>query len=223
MDGDGLTNGGLEEVVLHELRNGISAVAMAMQMLSDRLGDMHTERTLLDAIRARLAGLDSLVRHLDLLMTSSTLRPQSIHVRSLIDGAVGCFSDRTHFDDLEVRFTGDDALVRADTELVTELVHTVLLNAAQAMEGKGTVEIHASRHNGCCWIEVTDHGPGIPGDIHDRVTEPPVRHDADRSGMGLAVARSLAKIQGGDLTLGEADGHGGSVIIQLPLHADPSA
>jgi len=71
-------------------------------------------------------------------------------------------------------------------------------------------------------ITVTDKGPGIPADRREDVFRPFFRLEASRnretggSGLGLAVARSIVRRHGGDITLEDAENGGFTVILSLP-------
>ena len=72
-------------------------------------------------------------------------------------------------------------------------------------------------------IEVDDNGPGIPPSERENVFRPFYRIDAARnvdegnSGLGLAIARDIAKSHGGEIALGQSSMGGLRAIISLPL------
>jgi signal transduction histidine kinase len=75
---------------------------------------------------------------------------------------------------------------------------------------------------GAVTVEVDDEGPGIPLEDHERVFAPFVRLDASRSrdtggtGLGLTIARTIARAHGGDVTVANRPGSGLRVTISLP-------
>jgi hypothetical protein len=68
-------------------------------------------------------------------------------------------------------------------------------------------------------ITVTDTGPGIPPELHDRLFEPFVTGRPDGTGLGLAIARELSDAHGGCLRLadpgGETTGCGAVFVLEL--------
>jgi signal transduction histidine kinase len=87
---------------------------------------------------------------------------------------------------------------------------------------RGRVEVGASREGDDIVVTVDDDGPGIPPEERERVFQRWVRLDAGRSrdeggaGLGLSIARSIARLHGGDVTL-EAGPLGGlRAILRLP-------
>jgi signal transduction histidine kinase len=75
---------------------------------------------------------------------------------------------------------------------------------------------------GAVTVEVDDDGPGIPREDHERVFAPFVRLDASRSrdtggtGLGLTIARTIARAHGGDVSLANRPDGGLRVTISLP-------
>jgi signal transduction histidine kinase len=136
--------------------------------------------------------------------------------------------------DITFHLTGASAAADADPERVTQILANLLTNACQAMHDEHagstatrsvTVDIRAV--GDLAEVSVADSGPGIPADDRERVFDRLVRldaardHRADGSGLGLPIARGLARAHGGDLTCAApAPDHPGAVfILHLPLTA----
>ena len=104
------------------------------------------------------------------------------------------------------------ALKRAITNLVTN-----------AMRYGDQIMIRAATEGEWLRIEVDDDGPGIPANERDNVFKPFYRidharnQDKSNTGLGLAIARDIAKSHGGDITLGDSSLGGLRAIISLPL------
>ena len=88
--------------------------------------------------------------------------------------------------------------------------------------GGGTVDITLDDRAGAVDIRIEDRGPGIPAEQRERIFEPYVRLEASRArhtggaGLGLAIARAVARAHGGDVTLAPREGGGTAAIVTLP-------
>ncbi len=86
-----------------------------------------------------------------------------------------------------------------------------------------TVTVTAARNGDAIEVIVDDDGPGIPPDKREEVFKPFHRLDASRNpetgggGLGLSIARDVARSHGGDITLSEAPAGGLRALVRLPL------
>jgi two-component system osmolarity sensor histidine kinase EnvZ len=142
------------------------------------------------------------------------------HLRPLLDEIV---SEAQH---LAVPITL--RIRRRRRELVTPLKRNAMKRAIANLVSNAArygdhIIIRAATERGWLRIEVDDDGPGIPEEERENVFRPFYRIDGARtqeegnSGLGLAIARDIAKSHGGDVTLGESSMGGLRAIIRVPL------
>ncbi len=97
----------------------------------------------------------------------------------------------------------------------------VILNAAQAMEGKGKLTVKSYRlstSNRVC-VEISDTGPGIPEDILPHIFEHfyTTKEEGKGTGLGLSLAYNIIKNHGGNIKAKSKPGEDTTFIIELPL------
>jgi signal transduction histidine kinase len=93
----------------------------------------------------------------------------------------------------------------------------LMLNAIEASPPGTTIEVMATRDRERVRISVLDRGPGLDGDMLSRAPELGVSTKPDGLGLGLTIARLLARQHCGTLELRNRDGGGLVAEIQLPL------
>ena len=100
---------------------------------------------------------------------------------------------------------------------VEQIVTNLLLNAVEA--ARSLVELRWARDGDDVVIEIADDGPGLPADLKERVFEPffSTRPPGQGTGLGLPVARSIARSLGGDVSLTSARPGGTVARLRLPV------
>ncbi|MBL8914646.1 MAG: two-component sensor histidine kinase, partial [Archangium sp.] len=104
--------------------------------------------------------------------------------------------------------------LRAEPGPLSQVLINLLINSAQAMNGKGTVWIRAAGEQ----LVVEDEGPGLPTDVKLRLFEPffTTKQAGKGTGLGLAVSRHLLAQFEGKLEAGDRPGGGARFTISLP-------
>jgi two-component system NtrC family sensor kinase len=94
----------------------------------------------------------------------------------------------------------------------------LLLNAADAMEGEGTVTASCAASDGRVRISFADTGPGVPAELRRKIFDPffTTKPPGQGTGLGLAISRSILETFGGALELGPGEGPGATFVIILP-------
>ncbi len=123
----------------------------------------------------------------------------------------------------------DELATLADPTRVAQIVTNLLTNAAKFTPENGGIRVQLSRERGRALIHVTDTGPGVSADQVDRIFQLFARVDrpgvAGQAGLGigLALARRLAEMHGGALTVASSGESSGSTFtLSLPLFAAAS-
>jgi signal transduction histidine kinase len=115
---------------------------------------------------------------------------------------------------------------------VQQILGNLLSNAIKYTPAGGQIKVRAELklRNGAVgaerWaaIEVVDTGPGIPNDqierVFDEFSRLKIHEDKPGAGLGLAIARRVSRLLGGDLTAASADGRGSVFTLWLPMARD---
>ncbi|MFZ8757494.1 HAMP domain-containing sensor histidine kinase [Microbacterium sp. HMH0099] len=209
----------------HELRTPVAGIRAAADTLvrADLDGP---DRELLAAHVAREAARASRLVD-DLLMMARVDRGLELApVRTDLRTLVGAEAERARLlhPSLTVRERIPDAAVPAlvDPQRIAQVVSNLVENAARATDARGEVTIDLDASADRATVSVTDDGPGVPADERERIFERMVRLDAARStggvGLGLPIARGIARAHGGDVQYVSAV-RGARFELELPLDA----
>jgi two-component system, OmpR family, sensor histidine kinase KdpD len=214
----------LASAVAHELKSPLAAIRGAAAVLAREGSLADEDRTdLLRVIADASAQADRLVSELLLAGRLGTGRlavdvrevDVAAIVESVAEGASAAREDVT----VRTRFRGGvRPLTLADPDRLRAALQNLVDNAiAYAPAGRG-IDVATSVERGRVRIAVTDEGPGIPADQRERIFEPYVRlsERTAGTGLGLHLARELARAMGGDVTLEPGDGPGATFVLALP-------
>jgi len=211
----------------HELRTPIAALQAQLENLVDGVAEPDPA-----TFRVMLAQAERLGRLVTQLLDLSRLESGAVpldrtefRVEPLLALAV-----REHrLQGAAVAVTVDveptDLTADGDPERVHQVVANLLENAVRHSPAGGTVEVRARRGGEGVVIEVADEGPGIPEADASRVFERFYRADAARSsqaggaGLGLAIARWIVDLHGGEIHPERREPHGCRMVVTLPTAA----
>ncbi len=215
--------------VSHELKTPLTSIRMFSDLLVEgRVSDESKVRGYLGIISAEAARLTRLVnnvldfarmergerkfdaRPLDLAAlvaeTASTLRP---HLE-----AAGLR--------LELSLPKTPLSVSGDRDGLSQVLLNLISNAEKYAASGAVVELDASRIGTQIVVSVSDHGPGVPSGLGERIFEKFFRADdaltsgVPGTGLGLTLARQIARAHGGDLAYSPREGGGSRFTLTLP-------
>ncbi len=110
--------------------------------------------------------------------------------------------------------------LRTDPVRLEQILVNLLSNAVRHSPEEGTVSVQVEPQPAAVAFRVSDHGPGIPAELQERIFEPFERFDPHSglgTGLGLPVSRRLAEVLGGRLTVESVVGRGTTFTLSLPL------
>jgi signal transduction histidine kinase len=216
--------------VAHELRRPLTAVLGALATLQ------HRQQELSRSQQQELLGIayrqgEQLQRLLDQLLTAAALDRGHADLarRSLVDAATiaeeaGRVARLAHPDHRITIEAAGPLLVRVDPLAIGRILGNLLDNAASYSSAGTTIRLSARRDELQAVLAVHDHGPGIPPDARERIFQrhtrlpPPTASHCGGLGLGLYIARRLARAHQGELHATEPpDGRGARLELRLPL------
>jgi two-component system NtrC family sensor kinase len=149
-------------------------------------------------------------------------------LNTLIGRAIALVRHKAELVGIELRTHLRDDLppVFSDAGQIQQTVLVLLVNAMEAMPHGGSLEVATEfdAAAGQARIKVRDSGVGIPADVLPKIFDPffTTKEEQQRTGLGLAVARSIIEQHGGEIAVESAPGKGTEFVVALPV-AMPAA
>lgn len=198
--------------VAHEIKNPLTSMRIAVDQMRRTVGPLDSRTDI--AIQVMAAETDRLERLAKEFSEFGKLPegPQSeVDVAELLEEL-----GRTSVPDgVEVRLTanGGRRTIVGHYEPLRRAFANLYRNAAEAMQGKGAIDVTVSSADAGLLVTIADHGPGIPADLHQRVFEPYFTTKSDGTGLGLALVRVTLEAHGGTISVSETPGGGATFSI----------
>lgn len=209
--------------VAHEMRSPLTTIGGYMEALLDGVRQPDEETFVIVAEEA--ARLARLADDLTLLSQAEEgalpLDPVPNDLGTLAQRAADRLRPQFEHGEVELRLELSAAPVAADSDRMTQVFINLLGNALTHTPPGGVVTVVSGKSSNDAWAEITDTGRGIPEEQLDRVFErfyrlPDPNHPAGR-GIGLTIARSIVRAQGGDIVATTAGpGTGATFRVTLP-------
>ena len=214
--------GQLAAAVAHEVRSPLAVIRSAAQGLAESLpGHDEEARRAYSFITAEIDRLGNVINSLLAFARPLRVDARAVSVHELFDRAL--LLAREGLDGKALRVQRDEPAalpaVRADGDLICQVLLGLLANAAEAAPSGGEVALAATAADGAVEIAVTDSGPGVPPELRGRIFEPFFTTRPRGTGLGLAVARHIIEAHGGRLDVGERAGGGARFTLRLPAAA----
>ncbi|NLU80157.1 sensor histidine kinase [Micromonospora sp. HNM0581] len=213
--------------VSHELRAPVTAIIGLARLLADSASDPLTteQEQQVGLIRSSASDLLTLVNELlDLAKAESgRIEPEwaEVDLRALFGQLRGTLRALPAAEevDLVVEEPAAPATVRTDEVLLAQVLRNLLHNGMK-FTTRGEVRLRAEQRPDGWRLTVSDTGPGIPPQLHDRVFEEfyqvPGSSRVGGTGLGLPYARRLVNLLGGTLELASEPGLGSTFTVWLP-------
>ncbi|MDQ6611106.1 MAG: PAS domain-containing sensor histidine kinase [Gemmatimonadota bacterium] len=215
--------------IAHDLRSPITT----MKMLADPSYGIEPRSALarISTEADRINRYLSTMRHFsDVGATGALMSVESHVVDDLIGTAIASYAGVLRERAVTVRpaIDGEILLVRCDLTLSLQVLGNLLQNAARYSPPECPIAVSAGRQGAMVGIVVADRGPGVPPGEVELIFR--ARHQGpvsvgvhDGQGMGLAIARTFARAQLGDVLYRPRHGGGAEFVFMLPLSTELSA
>ena len=199
--------------VSHDLRLPLTRLRLRLEQLSE--GDSRA------AMQRDIEEMDDMINGtLDYLRAGSdTEQAVKLNLNALIESLIEDVED-VEAAGAKVSLHGTAAPILARPQGLRRCLANLLDNARRY--GGGEVDVTLADSAGSVDIRIEDRGPGIPAEDRERVFEPYFRLEASRArhtggaGLGLAIARAVARAHGGEVRLEARAGGGTAAIVTLP-------
>ena len=216
--------GQLAANIAHELRNPLSSIKGAAQLLRKELPEhvMAEHGEFLDMIVQEVNGLDRIAT--EFLEFSRVTPPEMnlVSVNAMLARMLQFMSAYLADQEVHVVQNLEEGLpeLSLDRSQIEQVIKNIVINAVQAMPHGGTLTVTTRRQpqQDIVDLEFADTGVGIPSNKLDKICTPFFTTKTKGTGLGLAIVRKIIETHGARLLIRSTPGEGSTFSIQLPIN-----
>jgi two-component system, NtrC family, sensor kinase len=214
--------------VAHEINSPLTGIVTFGHLLLKKFPPGSEEREDIEVIIDQANRCSTIIKGLLGFARASAAEKALTNINDVLHSSMNIVRNKADFFDVKLVTDFDPALLRvkADSSQLQQVFLNMIVNAADAMEGKGTLTLTTRNisENGQDFIEVvfTDTGPGIPQENLEKLFEPffTTKPVGRGTGLGLAVSHGIIQDHGGKIAVKTKINEGSSFTIRLPAERE---
>jgi signal transduction histidine kinase len=210
--------GQLAAGVAHEINNPLGTITIYAHLLLKGLDADDPRREDVELIINESSRTKEIVQGLLSFARETKLRPGPTNVNEVLEDVLLLVTNQSLFHNIRIKKQLLEALptIDADGMQLKQVFLNIILNAAQAMEGKGTLLISTAQGKDEIKVRIQDSGPGIPPEIMGKLFSPFFTTKEKGTGLGLAISYGIIERHSGTIDIETNLGKGSAFIISLP-------
>jgi two-component system NtrC family sensor kinase len=217
------TLGQLAAGVAHEINNPLGAILMYTNLALEDLEEGNTLRTNLERAVTEASRCKDIVKGLLDFARQTEPKVQEADVNETLERTLAVVENQALFQNVKITKVICPSLpkVLMDVSQIQQVFTNIILNAAEAMEGKGelTLTTRMAPNNEYVEIEFTDTGCGIPPESREKIFDPfyTTKEVGRGTGLGLSISLGIIAKHNGTIQVRSEPGKGTTFLVRLPL------
>ncbi len=207
----------------HEIKNPLTPIQLSAERLEHKLADklekqdVEVLRRATHTIVSQVTAMKSMVNEFSEYARAPAVNLVELDVHNLIREVLGLYELPGL--KLVVELAEGQVTVRGDATMLRQVLHNLLQNAQDALEGVADPVICVSSRveSGMICLAVCDNGSGFPQELLARAFEPYVTTKRHGTGLGLAIVKKIVEEHKGNIQISNRSGNGACVSITLPV------
>jgi two-component system NtrC family sensor kinase len=223
--------GKLAATVAHEVNNPLFGILTYSRLAQKELARPEIDGPARERMTAQLGVIEresrrcgDIMKNLLTFARQAPRRRQPENLNELVQRSLALVRHQAELSGIRVETHLDPGLpaVSCDAGQIQQVILAVLVNACEVMKAGGALSVASERRGASAVLRIADTGPGIPLEVLPQIFEPffSTKDDPHRTGLGLAVARSIVEQHGGEIEARSTEGRGAEFAISIPLETN---
>jgi len=213
--------GSLASSIAHDMNNILTVGCASAEMLVQGQDLKPDQRELVQDINDSFKRMMELAKRLSSMGRAGTkgeLQPGAL--RALVEQELSFARRHDRLRQCQISLVAPEEIpARVNAPMIQHLLLNLLLNAGEATQGRGRIEVRLQRERNLATLEVHDNGPGVPVEQRERVFDAFYTTRENGQGLGLLSVKAAAQMHRGRVLVVESPLGGACFRVSLPLDA----
>jgi len=210
------TIGELATGVAHEVRNPLSGIAIALELMQAETENEEHKQTISEILN-EIVRLERIVKGLFQLGHPKSLQLIECEPNDIVERALSLVNMRAKSKGVTIeKQLGCGNQFNVDHEQIEQVLLNLLINGIDATGSFGTVKVETKNCNGTVEIAVSDTGCGFSENDIDKILQPFYSTKERGTGLGLAISNGIVEAHGGKMHISSKKGSGSRFIVEIP-------
>jgi signal transduction histidine kinase len=210
--------GQLAASLAHEIKNPLAGISGAAQIIRDAMPADDPHQPIVTEILGQINRLDATVKDLLQYARPTPPRAQNVALDDIVERVLTVLQKEPAVQRVRIEHEPGEpgAIVFADEGQIEQLLLNLLLNAAQASDEGGAIQVAILAEGNTVKLIVRDEGAGMTPEVRERTFEPFFTTKARGTGLGLTICRRIVEVHGGEIEVASEPDAGTTVTVSLP-------
>lgn len=201
----------------HEIRNPLNSIALFTQLMQQGADEAEVGEYL-GKILKEVDRIDGIIRKLVDAANRSRLVVDDIQLDQVVRDALEIFTPQIEARQIRVSFSCPHEIppIKADRTELEQIFTNLLMNAVEELPQRGALTISITCQDGRLEVRVADTGGGIAPEHQEAIFKPFFSTKSRGTGIGLPVARRIARLYHGDVSIEHTSSAGTTFLVTIP-------
>ncbi len=205
--------------IAHEIKNPLASLQTGIQLLESNLPSDPETGEYFQRLTGEVQRVDRIVKGLLSYAREDELEMYPSNLRDLIERVIELL--KPTINDRKIRwlmtYKTDIENVRMDAQKIEQVFWNLLINAAQAIEHEGRIQVEVNSNDDILRISISDNGRGMSIETQAKLFQPFFSTKSQGTGLGMAISRKIIQAHGGRIDVKSIPDQGTTIHITIPV------